>query len=94
MRDVWTVKLAMSGAEQPQTLKPSTASAAFVNFSTRDPGASAGIPRAAEVQIIPPDQTTALTARIYNVETGYVTPLVTSKTLTVGPMDIDGVPHK
>lgn len=94
MKDVWTVKLAMSGGEKTQTLKPTAASAAFVNFSTRDPGASADVPRAAEVQVIPPDQTTALTARIYNVETGYVTPLVTSKTLTVGPMDIDGVPHK
>ena len=94
MKDVWTVKLAMTGGEKTQTLAPNSASAAFVNFSTRDPGASAGIPRAAEVQVIPPDQTTALTARICNVQTGYVTPLVTTKTLTVGPMDVDGVPHK
>jgi hypothetical protein len=94
MKDVWTVKLSMTGNKKTQTLKPSTASAAYVNFSTRDPGASAGIPRAIEVQVIPPDQTTALTARIYNVDSGYVTPLVTTKTLTVGPMDVDGVPHK
>lgn len=33
-------------------------------------------------------------SKIYNVETGNVTPLITSKTLTVGPMDIDGVPHR
>jgi hypothetical protein len=58
--------------EKTQTLAPHTASAAFVNFSTRDPGASADIPRASEVQVIPPDQTTAL---------------------TVGPMDVDAVPH-
>ena len=94
MKDVWTVKLAMSGGKKVQTLAPHAASAAYVMFSTRDPGASADIPRAAEVQVIPPDQTTALTARIYNVETGNVTPLVTTKTLTVGPMDIDGVPHR
>jgi hypothetical protein len=94
MKDVWTVKLSQTGGKKTQTLAPSAASAAYVTFSTRDPGASADIPRASEVQVIPPDQTTALTARIYNVETGYVTPLVTTKTLTVGPMDVDGVPHK
>jgi hypothetical protein len=94
MKDVWTAKLATTGGEKTQTLAPHTASAAFINFSTRDPGASADIPRASEVQVIPPDQTTALTGRIDNVDAGYVTPLVTTKTLTVGPMDIDGVPHK
>lgn len=94
MKDLWTAKLATTGGEKTQTLAPHTASAAFINFSTRDPGASADIPRASEVQVIPPDQTTALTGRIDNVDAGYVTPLVTTKTLTVGPMDIDGVPHK
>lgn len=94
MKDVWTAKLATTGGEKTQTLAPHTASAAFINFSTRDPGASADVPRASEVQVIPPDQTTALTGRIDNVDAGYVTPLVTTKTLTVGPMDIDGVPHK
>jgi hypothetical protein len=93
MKDVWTAKLA-TGGEKVQTLAPHTASAAFVNFSTRDPGASADVPRAEQVQVIPPDQTTALTARIDNVDAGYVTPLVTTRTLTVGPMDADTVPHK
>ena len=93
MKDVWTAKLSTSG-EKVQTLAPHTASAAFVNFTTRDPGASADVPRAEQVQVIPPNQTTALTAKIYNVDAGYVTPLVTTKTLTVGPMDTDAVPHK
>lgn len=94
MKDAWTARLATTGGEKTQTLAPHSASAAFVNFSTRDPGASADVPRASEVQVIPPDQTTALTGRIYNVDAGYVTPLVTTRTLTVGPMDVDGVPHK
>ena len=93
MKDVWTAKLA-TGGEKVQTLAPHTASAAFVNFSTRDPGASADVPRIEQVQVIPPNQTTALTARIANVDAGYVTPLVTTRTLTVGPMDADTVPHK
>ncbi len=93
MKDVWTAKLA-TGGEKAQTLAPHTASAAFVNFSTRDPGASADVPRVEQVQVIPPNQTTALTARIDNVDAGYVTPLVTTRTLTVGPMDADTVPHK
>jgi hypothetical protein len=93
MKDVWTAKLSTAG-QKVQTLAPHTASAAFVNFSTRDPGASADVPRAEQVQVIPPNQTTALTARIYNVDAGYVTPLVTTTTLTVGPMDVDAVPHK
>ena len=95
MKDHWTLKLAQTGGKKVQTLAPHDASAAYVTFATRDPGASAAIPRAQEVQVIPPNQRTALTARIYNVETGgYVTPLVLSKTLNVGPMDVNGVPHK
>jgi uncharacterized protein DUF4232 len=95
MKDNWTLKLAQTGGKKVQTLAPHSASAAYVTFSTRDPGASAAIPRAQEVQVIPPNQHQALTARIYNVETGgYVTPLVLDKTLNVGPMDVDGVPHK
>jgi Protein of unknown function (DUF4232) len=63
MKDAWTAMLATTGGEKTQTLAPHSASAAFVNFSTRDPGASADVPRASEVQAIPPDQTTTLTAR-------------------------------
>jgi len=94
MHDSWEAKLGSGGVKKLQTLSPHTASAAYVTFTTRDPGASADIPRAQEVQVIPPNQRTALTARIYNVDSGYVTPLITSKTLTVGPMDLDAVPHK
>jgi hypothetical protein len=95
MKDNWTLKLAQTGSKKVQTLKPGEASAAYVTFATRDPGASAGIPRAQVVQVIPPNQKTPLTARIYNVESGkYVTPLVLDKTLNVGPMDVNGVPHK
>lgn len=95
MKDNWTLKLAQTGGKKVQTLKPGDASAAYVTFATRDPGASAGIPRAQVVQVIPPNQKTALKARIFNVESGtYVTPLVLNKTLNVGPMDVNGVPHK
>ena len=93
MKDNWTAKLSNAG-KKVQTLTPHTASAAFITFSTRDPGASADIPRAEEVQVIPPNQRTPLTAKIYNVDAGYVTPLITSRTLNVGPMDADTVPHK
>lgn len=92
MKDNWTARLS-NGGKKVQTLAPHTASAAFITFSTREPGASADIPRAEEVQVIPPSQRKALTARIYNVDAGYVTPLITSKTLNVGPMDADTVPH-
>jgi uncharacterized protein DUF4232 len=95
MKDNWTLKLAQTGGKKVQALKPGDASAAYVTFATRDPGASAGIPRAQVVQVIPPNQKTALKARIFNVESGtYVTPLVLNKTLNVGPMDVNGVPHK
>jgi len=95
MKDNWTLKLAQTGGKKVQTLKPGDASAAYVTFATRDPGASAGIPRAQVVQVIPPNQKTALRAKIFNVESGtYVTPLVLNKTLNVGPMDVNGVPHK
>ena len=95
MKDNWTLKLAQTGGKKVQTLKPGDASAAYVTFATRDPGASAGIPRAQVVQVIPPNQKTALKARIFNVESEtYVTPLVLNKTLNVGPMDVNGVPHK
>ena len=93
MKDHWTAKLS-NGGKKVQTLAPHTASAAFITFSTRVPGASAGIPRAQVVQVIPPNQRKALTAKIYNVDAGYVTPLITSKTLNVGPMGADTVPHK
>ena len=93
MKDHWTTTLSNAG-KKVQTLTPHTASAAFITFSTRDPGASADIPRAEEVQVIPPNQRTPLTAKIYNVDAGYVTPLITSRTLNVGPMDADTVPHK
>lgn len=95
MKDNWTLKLAQTGGKKVQTLKPGDASAAYVTFATRDPGASAGIPRAQVIQVIPPNQKTALRAKIFNVESGtYVTPLVLNKTLNVGPMDVNGVPHK
>lgn len=95
MKDNWTLKLAQTGGKKAQTLKPGGASAAYVTFATRDPGASAGIPRAQVVQVIPPNQETALKAKIFNVESEtYVTPLVLNKTLNVGPMDVNGVPHK
>ena len=94
MKDHWTVKLAMSGKEQTQTLAPNTSSAAYITFTTRPAGATAGFPRASQVRVIPPDETTALTAKIDNVYSGPVNLLITSTTLTVGPMDIDGVPHK
>ena len=93
MKDAWTVRLAMSGAEEVQTLKPNAASAAFVTYTSRPAAQTAGDPRATEVRVIPPNQTTALTAKIDNLYQGDIQLPVVSKTLTVGPMDIDGVPH-
>ena len=93
MKDHWTAALS-NGGKKVQTLAKHTASAAFITFSTREPGASADIPRAQVVQVIPPNQRKALTAKIYNVDAGYVTPLITAKTLNVGPMGADTVPHK
>jgi Protein of unknown function (DUF4232) len=94
MKDVWTVKNAMSGGEHTQTLAPNTSSAAFVTYPTEPAAQTKGDPQAAEVRVIPPDQTTALTAKIDNLYQGAVQLPVVSKTLTVGPMDIDGVPHQ
>jgi hypothetical protein len=94
MKDVWTVRLAMSGSEKVQTLAPGAASAAFVTYAAKPAAQTAGDPRAAEVRVIPPDQTTALTAKINNLYLGVIQLPVVSKTLTVGPMDIDGIPHR
>jgi hypothetical protein len=94
MKDVWTVKLAMSGGEKTQTLAPNTASAAYVTYAAEPAAQTTGDPRAAEVRVIPPNQTTALTAKIDNLYQGDIQLPVVSKTLTVGPMDIDGVPHR
>ena len=44
-------------------------------------------------QVTLTSQTTALTAKIGNLYQGDIQLPVVSKTLTVGPMDIDGVPH-
>jgi hypothetical protein len=94
MKDDWTVQLAMSGAERMQTLAPNAASAAFVTYAAKPAAQTAGDPRAVEVRVIPPNQTTALTAKVDNLYLGNVQLPVVSKTLTVGPMDIDGIPHR
>jgi hypothetical protein len=94
MKDVWSDQLAMSGGEKVQTLAPGAASAAFVTYAVKAAAQTAGVPRAVEVRVIPPNQTTALTAKIDNLYQGDIQLPVVSKTLTVGPMDIDGVPHR
>ena len=94
MKDVWSVRLAMTGGENVQTLAPGAASAAYVTYAAKPAAQTAGLPRAAEVRVIPPDQTTALTAKIDNLYQGVIQLPVISKTLTVGPMDVDGVPHR
>jgi hypothetical protein len=94
MKDVWTVRLAMSGGEKVQTLAPNAASAAYVTYAEEPAAQTTGDPRAAEVRVIPPNQTTALTAKIDNLYQGDIQLPVVSKTLTVGPMDIDGVPNR
>ena len=94
IKDIWTVRLAMSGGEKVQTLAPGAASAAFVTYAAKPAAQTTGAPRAAEVRVIPPNQTTALTAKIDNLYSGVIQLPVVSKTLTVGPMDIDGVPHR
>ena len=94
MKDVWSDQLAMSGGEKVQTLAPGAASAAFVTYAVKPAAQTAGDPRAVEVRVIPPNQTTALTAKIDNLYQGDIQLPVVSKTLTVGPMDIDGVPHR
>jgi len=94
MKDDWTVKNAMSGGESTQKLAPNAASAAYVTYAAASGSATTGDPVAVEVRVIPPNQTTALTAKIDNLYSGDIQLPVVSKTLTVGPMDIDGVPHK
>ncbi len=94
MKDVWSVRLAMSGGEKVRTLAPGAASASFVTYAVKATTQTAGVPRAAEVRVIPPNQTTALTAKIDNLYQGVIQLPVVAKTLTVGPMDIDGVPHR
>jgi hypothetical protein len=94
MKDVWSDQLAMSGGEKVQTLAPGAASAAFVTYAVKPAAQTTGDPRAVEVRVIPPNQTTALTAKIDNLYQGDIQLPVVSKTLTVGPMDIDGVPHR
>jgi hypothetical protein len=93
MKDDWTVKLAMSGGEKVQTLAPDAASVAAVDYAAKPAAQTAGDPQAVEVQVIPPNQTTALTAKIDNLYQGDIQIPVVSKTLTTGPMDINGVPH-
>jgi Protein of unknown function (DUF4232) len=94
MKDVWSDQLAMSGGKKVQTLAPGAASAAFVTYAVKPAAQTAGDPRAVEVRVIPPNQTTALTAKIDNLYQGDIQLPVVSKTLTVGPMDIDGIPHR
>jgi hypothetical protein len=94
IKDVWSDQLAMSGGEKVQTLAPGAASAAFVTYAVKPATQTTGDPRAVEVRVIPPNQTTALTAKIDNLYQGDIQLPVVSKTLTVGPMDIDGVPHR
>jgi hypothetical protein len=93
MKDDWTVKNAMSGGESVQTLAPNAASASYVTYPTAPASQTKGDPVAVEVRVIPPNQTTALTGKIDNLYSGDISLPVVSKTLTVGPMDIDGVPH-
>jgi len=93
MKDDWTLKNSMSGGEKTQTLAPNTSSAAYVTYVSAPASQTAGDPLATEVRVIPPNQTTALTAKIGNLYQGDIKLPVVSKTLPVGPMDIDGVPH-
>lgn len=65
-----------------------------VTYAAKPAAQTVGAPRAVEVRVIPPDQTTALTAKIGNLHQGAVQLPVVSKTLTVGPMDIDDIPHR
>ena len=93
MKDVWSVQLAMTGAKKVQTLAPG-ASVAYVTYAVKPAARTTGLPRAAEVRVIPPNQTTALSAKIDNLYQGVIQLPVVSKTLTVGPMDVNGVPHR
>jgi len=94
IKDDWTVKLAMTGGETTQTLAPHTASAAYVTYTAKPGAKTTGYPHAATVRVIPPNQTTALTAKIYNIYTGDIEIPVITQTLNVGPMDVDGVPNR
>jgi hypothetical protein len=93
------------GKPVTQTLTPGTggdparqiASAAHIQFDTRKPGDTASYPRAAKVQVIPPDETQPLVAPITilyptdRANSGAT--MVTSTTLTVDPMDGPGLPN-
>ena len=94
MKDNWTVSLAMTGGKTVQTLAPGTASAAYVTYAAKPGAKTTGYPHAAEVRVIPPGQTTALTAKIYNLYSGNIEIPVVTQTLNVGPMDVDGVPNR
>lgn len=93
MKDVWTVKNSMTGSEHVQTLAPDGSSAALVTYPVEPASQTTGAPQAVAVRVIPPNQTTALTAKVDNLYEGDIRLPVLSRTLTVGPMDIDGVPH-
>jgi hypothetical protein len=94
IKDNWSVKLAMGGSEATQTLAPGDASASYVTYPVKPHSATAGYPHAFEVRVIPPGQETALTAKIDNLYAGDIAIPVVTPTLNVGPMDIDGVPHR
>jgi hypothetical protein len=107
MKDARSAESALSGGGKAatQTLAPwgdtdpshQTASAAYIQFDTKAPGATAGYPRATKVRVIPPDETQPLVAAITDVAAttpGGSSIMLTSTTLTVGPMDLDGVPHR
>ncbi|MGF1430952.1 DUF4232 domain-containing protein [Kitasatospora sp. LaBMicrA B282] len=105
MKDVRNPQFALSGDGQvtTQTLSrgsadptKSAASAAYVRFDTKEPGATAGYPRALKVQVIPPDETQPLVAPITMLDAPAGSDssiMVTSTTLTIGPMDVDAPPH-
>ncbi|GAB2742938.1 DUF4232 domain-containing protein [Kitasatospora kifunensis] len=96
MKDVRSSALALPSGGEPmqQTLDPHTAAAAYVRFDTRPPGGTAGFPRATKVQVIPPDETQPLVAPILKRDASPDdhTIMVTSTTLTVGPMGAAAVP--
>ncbi|MDH6116172.1 hypothetical protein ABH930_001965 [Kitasatospora sp. GAS204A] len=101
MKDVRNAASSGSGKPVQQTLaprssnSPQTASAAYVQFDTKAPGASAGYPRAVKVQVIPPNETQPLVADIDNLYAKSPADdaiMVSSTTLSVGPMGGDGVP--
>lgn len=96
MKDNWQASLSSTSSKAVQTLAPGSAAAADVEYTSAKPGAAqAGYGEASEVSVIPPNQTTALTAKIMNLYTGAITIQPGSQTLTVGPMDSSGaMPHK